>query len=78
MLTELKLDWGNMMHVRKLDPVHSQKMAEDPDVFSEGLGEPNGMNVKIQVKYDATPRFRKPIPVPYALKAKVERVNTTA
>ena len=33
MLTELKLDWGNMMHVRKLDPVHSQKIAEYPDIL---------------------------------------------
>ena len=70
-LTELKLDWGEIMNVRNLHPDHSQLMAEVPDVFSEGLGELKGMKVKIQVKDDATPRFHKPRPVLYTLKEKV-------
>ena len=43
LLTKLKLDWGEIMHVRNLHPDHSQLMAEVPDVFSEGLGELKGM-----------------------------------
>ena len=64
------------MHVRNLDPDHSQLMAEVPDVFSEGLGELKGMKVKIQMKDNATPRFCKSRPVPYALKEKVEKELT--
>ena len=68
-----KLDWGEIMHVKNLDPDHSQLMAEVPDVFSEGVGGLKGMKVKIQMKGNATPRFRKSRPVPYALKEKVEK-----
>ena len=39
LLTEFKLDWGEIMMVRNRDPVHAQLMTEVPDVFKEGLGE---------------------------------------
>ena len=64
------------MHVRNLDPDHSQLVVEVPDVFREGLRELKGMNVKIHVKDDATPRFHKPRPDHYALKEKVEKELT--
>ena len=72
LLTEFKLDWGEIMLVRNRDPVYAQLMTEVPDVFKEGLGELKGMKVNIHVKDDATPRFHKARPVPYAMKEKVE------
>ncbi|XP_044184326.1 LOW QUALITY PROTEIN: uncharacterized protein K02A2.6-like [Acropora millepora] len=42
------------------------------DVFSEGLGTLKGTTAKIYVDPEATPKFMKARPVPYALKAKVE------
>ena len=72
LLTEFKLDWGEIMLVRNRDPVHAQLMEEVPDVFKEGLGELKGMKVNIHVKDDAIPRFHKARPVPYAMKQKVE------
>ena len=71
LLTEFKLDWGEIMLVRNRDPVHAQLMTEVPDVIKEGLGELKGMKVNIHVKDDATPRFQAR-PVPYAMKEKVE------
>ena len=62
LLTELKLDWDEIMHVRNLDPDHSQLMAEVPDIFTEGLGELKDMKVKIHVKAYATPHFHKSRP----------------
>ena len=41
-------------------------------VFQEGLGELKGYKAKITLDPQATPRFCKARPVPYALKAKVE------
>ena len=72
LLTEFRLDWGEIMLVRNRDPVHAQLMEEVPDVFKEGLGELKGMKVNIHVKDDAIPRFHKARPVPYAMKQKVE------
>ena len=72
LLTEFKLDWGEIMLVRNRDPVHAQLMTEVPNVFREGLGELKGMKVNIHVKDDATPRFHKARHVPYAMKEKVE------
>ena len=71
-LTEFKLDWGEIMLVRNRGPVHAQLMTEVPDVFKEGIVELKGMKVNIHVKDDATPRFHKARPVPYAMKEKVE------
>ena len=72
LLSQLKLDWGEIMHVCKRDPVQSGLLAEVPGVFSEGLGELKDVQVKIHVKNGAIPRFFKARPIPYALKEKVE------
>ena len=72
LLTESKLDWGEMMLVRNRDPLHAQLTEEVPDVFKEGLGELKGMKVNMRVKDDAIPRFYKARRVSYAMKQKVE------
>ena len=46
------------MPVRNLDPIHAELLAEVPDVF--GLGKLIEMQVKINVKSEAIPRFFKP------------------
>ena len=72
LLTEFKLDWGEIMLVRNRYPVHAQLMEEVLDVFKEGLGELKGMKVNIDVNDDAIPRFHKARPVPFAMTQKVE------
>ena len=62
LLTEFKLDWGEIILVRNRDQVHAQLMEEVPDVFKEGLGELKGMKENIHVKDDAIPRFHKARP----------------
>ena len=46
---------------------------EFPDVFSDGLGTVKHFRAKLSVAPDATPRFYRPRPVPYALKDGVEK-----
>ena len=55
------------MLVRNLDPIHAELL-----VFAEGLGKLKEMQVKINVKSEAIPRFFKARSIPYALKEKVE------
>nr|XP_034833643.1 uncharacterized protein K02A2.6-like [Maniola hyperantus] len=43
------------------------------DIFRDGLGTFTGDPITIHLKPDATPRFLKARPVPYAIKAKVEK-----
>ena len=50
LLSQLKLDWSEIMLVRNLDPIHAELLAEVPDVFAEGLGKLKEMQVKINVK----------------------------
>ena len=73
-LSQLKLDWSEIMLVRNLDAitVHAELLAEVPDVFADGLGKLKEMQVNINVKSEAIPRFSKATPIPYALKKKVE------
>ena len=46
---------------------------EFPDVFSDGLGTVKHSRAKLSVAPDVNPRFCRPRPVPYALKAGVEK-----
>ena len=43
-----------------------------PDVFADGLGKLKEMQVMINVKSEAIPRFFKARPIPYALNEEVE------
>ena len=38
LLSQLKLEWSEIMLVRNLDPIHAELFTEVPDVFVEGLG----------------------------------------
>jgi hypothetical protein len=43
-----------------------------PEVFSDKLGEIKGFEAALKLKKEASPKFCKPRPIPYALKPKVE------
>ncbi|KAK6989682.1 Pol polyprotein [Biomphalaria glabrata] len=46
---------------------------EFEEVFSEGIGTVRNMHANIAIKDDAKPKFCNVRPIPYAIKAKVER-----
>ena len=68
--SRISLNWGEIHQVysSSLKAVLDRHAA----VFQEGLGKLKGYKAKITLDPQATPRFCKARPVPYALKAKVE------
>ena len=44
-----------------------------PDLFEEELGTLKGVEIQLSIAKDAIPQFKKPRPVPYALRGAVER-----
>lgn len=53
--------------------ITDQMLNKHSEVFKEGLGTYRGNPVTINLKPDATPRFLKARPVPFAIKARVEK-----
>ena len=68
--SHISLNWGEIHQVysSSLKAVLDRQAA----VFQEGLGKLKRYKAKITLDPQATPRFCKARPVPYALKAKVE------
>ena len=71
-LQVVKLNWQNIFKIQEENPQLQSTLDAHGDVFSEGLGTLKGTAAKIYVDPEATPKFMKAHPVPYALKAKVE------
>ena len=71
-LQVVKLNWQNIFKIQEENPQLQSILDAHGDVFSEGLGTLKGTTAKIYVDPEATPKFMKARPVPYALKAKVE------
>ena len=71
-LQVVKLNWQNIFKIQEENPQLQSILDAHGDVFSEGLGTLKGTTAKIYVDPEATPKFMKACPVPYALKAKVE------
>lgn len=67
-LKKIRLNWGEIKHIRAVEDM----LAKYADVFKDELGTLQGTTVKLSVDPTAQPRFFKPRPVPYAMKAKVE------
>ena len=67
-LALLKVNWAKMYQV---DKVYFIKPYEE-SVFSEGMGTLKIMKAKFYVDDTVKPRFCKPLPVHFALRAKVE------
>jgi len=69
----IKLNWNSILNIHEGNP-HLQKILDArKDVFDKGLGTLNGTEAKIYVDPSAPRKFMKACPVPYALKAKVEK-----
>ena len=70
-LSEIRLDWKSINKV-KSDSALATVLDKYPDVFREELGTLKGHKAKIYVDPEATPKYCKARPVPYAMQSKVE------
>ena len=70
-LQVIRLNWAEL-HSVSMTTKLTRLLDENDELFSPGLGELKGTKVQLDVNSDATPRFVKARPVPFALKAKVE------
>ena len=69
-LSAIQLNWPSIKSIT--DGVESL-IARYPDLFKEELGMLKGVEIKLSIAKDAIPQFKKPHPVPYALRSAVER-----
>ena len=72
-LQVIKLNWNSIFSIQEGNPQLQKILDAHKDVFGEGLGTLKGTEAKICVDPNAPPKFMKARPVPYALKAKVEK-----
>ena len=72
-LQVIKLNWNSIFSIQEDNPQLQKILNAHKDVFGEGLGTLKGKEAKIYVDPSAPPMFMKARPVPYALKAKVEK-----
>ena len=68
-LRYISLDCNNIFSVQraKMQPLHSLLQHHQP-LFSKELGKIHPFTASLHIKPDATPRFFKPHPVPFAIK----------
>ncbi|XP_043944941.1 uncharacterized protein K02A2.6-like [Protopterus annectens] len=71
-LKELEMGCLQLHKVEQQGLALQDVLENNEEVFKEELGTWRGPPAKIHVKENATPRFYKPRPVPYAMKKKVE------
>lgn len=86
-LAHIRLNWKELFHLEtkeqrkspeptqpaRLQPARLQVILDKySDVFKDELGTMKSTTAKIQLNQDASPKFFKARPVPYALKPKVE------
>jgi len=72
-LQVIKLNWNSIFNIQEGNPQLQKILDAHKDVLGKGLGTLKGTEAKIYVDLSALPNVRKPCPVPYALKAKVEK-----
>lgn len=70
-LSEIRLDW-KAINMVKSESALAIVLDKYPEVFREELGTLKGHKAKIYVDPDATPKYCKARPVPYAMQPKVE------
>ncbi|XP_043917844.1 uncharacterized protein K02A2.6-like [Protopterus annectens] len=71
-LKELEMGCLRLHKVEQHEWTLQEVLENNEEVFKEELGTWRGPPAKIHVQENATPRFYKPRPVPYAMKKKVE------
>ena len=73
-LSQIRLDWATIAKVTTQDPTAVWKpvIEKHAAVFSEKLGTISPFKATLQLRPEASPIFRKPRSVPYALKQAVE------
>ena len=69
-LEPIQLDWARIKHIQH--GIESLLKAHE-EVFKPELGTLKGVEAKLKMSKDATPKFFKPRPVPYALRGAIER-----
>ena len=70
-LQEFRLDWGEILHLKKEDTRLKQLLYEFDEVFEDTRGTVKGAKAKIYIDPAAKPRYFKPRPVPHALRQKI-------
>ena len=69
-LNTIKLNWAKIHYTHA--PGLNDLLAKYSEVFEKGLGTFKGQEVSIAVDPEATPRFHKARPLPYAMRNMVE------
>ncbi len=73
-LLKIRLDWRELHQVRASPSLSLQELLDQhPDLFKDELGTVKGVAAQIHVEHQARPQFFRPRPVPYALRAKLEK-----
>ena len=78
-LKKINLDWKNLKWINKVSVCGNTNerldllLKEYTKVFSEGIGCVAEIKAKLTLKENATPKFAKARPVPFAIKPQVER-----
>ena len=72
-LTRISLDWKRIAAVTAVQDTNLQSLLERyAYLFKEDLGTITLYQAKLRIGKDATPRFFKPRPVPFAIKTAIE------
>ena len=72
-LRHIRLDWKNIHMITKDKLISPEDlMAKHADLFKEELGLVSPFQATLHVRADAHPRFFKPRPVPFAVKAAID------
>ena len=69
----IRLDWKRIAAVTAVQDTNLQSLLERyANLFKEDLGTITSYQAKLRIRKDATPRFYKPRPVPFAIKTAIE------
>nr|KAI8735614.1 hypothetical protein BgiMline_026903 [Biomphalaria glabrata] len=76
-IRSLKINWSDIKQLISSESCIEENIncliKEFEEVFSEGIGTVRNMQATIAIKDDAKPKFCNARPVPYAIRAKVEK-----
>ena len=78
-LTQIKLNWSQIFPSCQVNNVaddvrtHAYWQNKFPEVFADGLGTVVGTTATLHLKPDATPKFHRPRPVPFAMREAVDK-----